>query len=88
MEPTDPTRNEEGLYFSQEIAAMLDAIEQQVEQATGTSHAVTLLRTLILVLEPTTHVHSWEERVLLRAAIDMLTRRLKTLEMFDTFPEE
>jgi hypothetical protein len=71
-----------------EIPAMIEALEQHLEQATGISQAATLLRSLLLILSPGRPVTSWEERELLPLAIDLLTRRLTMLEMLDTLTEE
>jgi hypothetical protein len=78
--------NDAGL--GNEIPAMIEALEQHLEQATGISQAATLLRSLLLILSPGRPVTSWEERELLPLAIDLLTRRLTMLEMFDTLTEE
>ena len=78
--------NDAGL--SNEIPAMIEALEQHLEQATGISHAATLLRSLLLILSPGRPVTGWDERELLPAAIALLTRRLKMLEMLETLTEE
>jgi hypothetical protein len=78
--------NDAGL--GNEIPAMIEALEQHLEQATGISQAATLLRSLLLILSPGRPVTSWDERELLPLAIDLLTRRLTMLEMFDTLTEE
>ena len=81
MQPNDPR-------LSNEIPAMLEALEQHLEQATGISQAATLLRSLLLILEPGKPVTSWDERELLPAAISLLTRRLETLEMLEMLTKE
>jgi hypothetical protein len=89
MEPYDPTHNtEQNIWLTNEIPAMLEALENHFEQATGISQAATLLRSLLLILEPGTPVTTWDERVLLRRAIALLTRRLQTLDMLETLTEE
>jgi hypothetical protein len=85
MEPYDLPPPED---LTNAIPTMLDALEQHLEQATGMSQAVVLCRTLLLTLDPTTPVTSWDERLLLQRTITMLTRRLQTLEMFDTLTQE
>jgi len=82
MEPSDST------HLGNELPAMLEALENTLERATGMSQAVTLLRTLLCCLEPGTPVATWDERVLLQRTIALLTRRLQTIEMLETLTKE
>jgi hypothetical protein len=89
MTPSEPTCDDpEEAGLLNELAAMLAAVEQHLEQATGISQAATLLRSLLLILEPGRPVTTWEERLLLPQAIQVLTRRFQTLELLETLREE
>jgi hypothetical protein len=78
MEPYDPL-------LGNEFPALFEALETHLEQATGISQAVTMLRAVLLILDPTQRVDTYDERTLLRQTLTVVASRLATLEMLDTF---
>jgi hypothetical protein len=77
MEPYDPL-------LEHDLPAMFEALENHLEQATGSSQAVTMLRALLVILDPTQRLDTTDERTLLRRAVVVLTSRLAALELLDT----